>query len=177
MKRATAALPPDDARIASNAPIITLPREDRYRRRVAWMTDCGQPFLLDLPEATYMPDGTGLALNTGEYIIVRAAPENLIKLTAPTSANLMRIAWHIGNRHTPAEITPDALFILPDHVLVDMVRGLGGTVEEVSRPFEPEGGAYGGHGTLERGHHHRPVHQHDDHEHGHNHTHHHHHHN
>ena len=87
-------------------------------------------------------------------IRVNAAPEPLLRISAPDTLTLSRLAWHIGNRHTPAEITADAVYIQPDHVLAEMVRGLGGAVEDVLRPFEPEGGAYGGHGALERGHHH-----------------------
>lgn len=161
MKRATSIISADDQRLADGLPAITLTREERYRRRIAWATDAGEPFLLDLPEATYLPDGGGLSLDDGTIVIVRAAPEELLKITAHDSHALARIAWHIGNRHAPAEITSTAIYILPDHVLADMVRGLGGTVETTSRAFEPEGGAYGGHGTLERGHHSTHNHTHD----------------
>lgn len=154
MKRATATVPRSDNSLTDQLPAITLTREERYRRRIAWQTDDGMPFLLDLAEATYLPDGTGLALDDGSTILVRAAPEDLLQITSADPPTLARIAWHIGNRHTPAEITADAIYILPDHVLAEMVQGLGGVVSRVSRPFEPEGGAYGGHGTLEHGHHH-----------------------
>lgn len=139
---------------------ITLKREERYRRRIAWHTDQGDAFLLDLAEATYLPDGTGLEFDGGDVVVVRAAPEELLEVTAPDVATLLRIIWHIGNRHTPAEVTADTIYIQPDHVLADMVRGIGGRVEKVTRPFEPEGGAYGGHGSLERGHHHHEAHDH-----------------
>jgi len=154
MKRAIAIVAKGDSRLDGELPTITLAREERYRRRIAWTTDDGTPFLLDLTEAIYLPDGTGLTLDDASTIVVRAAPEELLQITANNTHDLSRIAWHIGNRHTPAEITSDAIFILPDHVLAEMVQGLGGIVARVSRPFEPEGGAYGGHGTLERGHHH-----------------------
>lgn len=167
MKRATTIIPSDDERLikAEQFDSITLTREERYRRRIVCKTDQGDPFLLDLAEATYLPDGTGLGLEGGRIIVVRAAPEDLLKITAPNNDGLMRIAWHVGNRHTPAEVTADAIYIQPDHVLADMIRGLGGTVTDVSRPFEPEGGAYGGHGSLERGHHHGDDHQHHSHDH------------
>lgn len=163
MKRAIATVAKGDSRLVGELPTITLAREERYRRRIAWTTDGGAPFLLDLPEATYLPDGTGLTLDDGATIVVRAAPEDLLQIMARDAHALTRISWHIGNRHTPAEITGDAIFILPDHVLAEMVQGLGGVVSRVSRPFEPEGGAYGGHGTLERGHHHHGASQHDNH--------------
>ncbi len=173
MLRATSIIFPPDARLETAELAITLPREERYRRRVRWMTDCGRPFLLDLAETTYMPSGAGLVSEEGDVIVVRAASEDLLMITAPSSLQLMQIAWHIGNRHTPAEITSEAIYILPDHVLGDMVRGLGGTVSDVSRPFEPEGGAYGGHGSLERGHHHHDGHDHNSgHAHQHDHEHH-----
>ncbi|MEL6289296.1 MAG: urease accessory protein UreE [Pseudomonadota bacterium] len=132
---------------------ITLTREDRYRRRIRCTTDGGVDFLLDLPEATYLAHGTGLRLSDGAAVVVNAAEEKLLEVTAEAPGSLMRLAWHIGNRHTPAEISGDALFIQHDHVLAEMLRGLGATVRDVVRPFEPEGGAYGGHGSLHASHH------------------------
>ena len=154
MLRATQVIAPEDTRIAAAAMTITLTRENRYRRRVAWQTDCGTPFLLDLAEASYLAHGAGLVLDDGAIVRVKAASEPVLCITASESTALARIAWHIGNRHTPAEITANAIYIQPDHVLAEMVRGLGGTVADDMRPFEPEGGAYGGHGSLESGHHH-----------------------
>jgi urease accessory protein len=170
MLRATSIIPPSDDRTLHAAATITLAREDRYRRRVTMTADDGTSFLLDLAEAAYLPNGAGLLLDDGALIRVRAAEEALMKITAPDACALARLAWHIGNRHTPAEIAADAIYILPDHVLAEMVRGLGGAVEAVSRPFEPEGGAYGGPGPLERGHHHHGD-EHDHHHHGRSHDH------
>jgi urease accessory protein len=154
MRRATRLILPPDDRLATASATITLPREDRHRRRLAMTADDGGAFLLDLPEATYLPDGAGLVLDDGSVVRICAADEPLLRITAPDRPTLARIAWHIGNRHTPIEIAEDALFIQPDHVLAEMVRGLGGSVDDVTRPFEPEGGAYGGHGALERDHQH-----------------------
>lgn len=162
MIRATAIVPPSDGRVGDALVEITLTRKDRYRRRIVMTADDGFEFLLDLAEANYLPDGSGLLLDDGRIIRVRAAAEALARIGAPDRLTLARIIWHIGNRHTPAEITEDAIFIQPDHVLSEMVRGLGGTVQDVERPFEPEGGAYGGHGPLEKSHHH---HSHDHHQH------------
>ncbi|MEZ5816816.1 MAG: urease accessory protein UreE [Hyphomicrobiaceae bacterium] len=153
---------------------VTLDREARYRRRIAMQTDGGQSFLLDLAEATYLEHGDALELSNGTLIKVQAAPEDLLQIHCRDRLGLARIAWHIGNRHTPAEIALDAIYIKPDHVLSEMVRGLGGHVHEVRRPFEPEGGAYGGKGPLQSGHHHA-IDQHDHHHHAHDHGHHHHH--
>ena len=127
---------------------ITLDRQSRYRRRVLLNTDRGHELLLDLPEATYMAHGDALELGNGTFIKIVAAPEDLLEIHAHGPLELARIAWHIGNRHTPAEITPAAIYIQPDHVLAEMVTGLGGHVHRVMRPFEPEGGAYGGKGPL-----------------------------
>jgi urease accessory protein len=134
---------------------VTLDRAARWRRRVAMTSDRGHAFLLDLPEAASMADGDALELEDGTLIRVLAAAEPLLEVHAHDAAALARIAWHIGNRHTPCEVTADALYIQPDHVLGEMIAGLGGHVHAVSRPFEPEGGAYGGHkGGLAGGHHH-----------------------
>ncbi|MEZ5844403.1 MAG: urease accessory protein UreE [Hyphomicrobiaceae bacterium] len=144
---------------------VTLDREARFRRRITMQTDRGHAFLLDLAEATYLAHGDALELSNGALVKVVAASEDLLEVHAHGAAELARIAWHIGNRHTPAEITAHAIYIKPDHVLAEMVAGLGGHVHAVKRPFEPEGGAYGGKGPLQAGHHH---------EHGHGHGHHHH---
>lgn len=141
---------------------LTLDRASRYRRRILMTTDGGRRLLLDLAEATYLADGDALETVEG-LVLVKAAAEPLMEVRARDALHLARIAWHLGNRHTPTEITADALYLQPDHVLADMIRGLGGEVVAISRPFEPEGGAYGGHGPLEKGHHH--------HGHGHSHGH------
>ena len=153
--------------IASTAVIIdtiTLDRQSRYRRRVLLKTDSGRDLMLDLETAAYMADGDLLALQVGgEFIRVIAAPEPLLEIHVGDPLALARIAWHIGNRHTPAEITAHAIYIQPDHVLEEMVVGHGAHVHHVMRPFEPEGGAYGGKGPLLESHH--------SHSHGHSHTH------
>ncbi|MCC2112526.1 MAG: urease accessory protein UreE [Hyphomicrobiales bacterium] len=160
MKTATRVLHYPDPRLEAVNWTITLPREERYRRRRVMTTDCGLSFLLDLDQATYLAGGDGLLLDNGAVVGVQAMPEPLLEITAADAATLARIAWHIGNRHTPAEITVAAIYIQPDHVLAAMVEGLGGSVGDVTRPFEPEGGAYGGHGSLEAGHHHGGDHRH-----------------
>ena len=73
---------------------------------------------------------------------VKAAPQKLLEIKAENPLRLLRVAWHIGNRHTPAEITADAIYIEEDHVLAQMVRGQGCSVITVTRPFRPERGAY-----------------------------------
>ena len=143
---------------------IVLDSNDRHRRRMAMRGVGGTAFLLDLSEATVLDDGDALALEDGRLVWVESAPEALLEIRAPSPHALKRLIWHIGNRHIPAEIGEEAVWIAHDHVLAEMVRGLGGSAEPVTRPFRPEGGAYaGGHGHAQ-GH---------DHGHGHSHGHHH----
>lgn len=121
---------------------LTLDRQSRYRRRLVLDTDGGRKLLLDLPAARALHDGDALRLQSGGVVIVRAAPEPLIEIRCESQAQRERILWHLGNRHAAVEITPDALFIEPDHVLRDMVEGFGASATLVSRAFEPEIGAY-----------------------------------
>ena len=132
---------------------VTLDRQARYRRRVMLETDRGHEVMLDLAEATYMAHGDALDLGNGTCVKIIAAAEALLEIHALGSVELARIAWHIGNRHTPCEIGREAIYIQPDHVLEEMVIGLGAHVHHVTRPFEPEGGAYGGKGPLQENHH------------------------
>ena len=149
---------------------VTLAFDDRFRRRLRLVGDGGTEFLLDLAEAVVLRDGDGLKLDDGGLIAVRAADEDLIEITGAT---LGRIAWHIGNRHLPAEIAPERILIRDDHVIVDMLKGLGAQVRRVRAPFNPEGGAYGQH-NHDPGHPHAHGHEHGhdhDHAHGHGHRH------
>ncbi|AIQ90985.1 MULTISPECIES: urease accessory protein UreE [Methylobacterium] len=138
---------------------VVLDHGDRHRRRVAMRGAGGLGFLLDLPEPAVLEDGDALVLQDGRLVWVEAAPERLLEIRAPDDHALKRLIWHIGNRHIPAEIGADAVWIADDHVLAEMVRGLGGTAEPVERPFRPEGGAYSGghaheHDHSHGGHHH-----------------------
>lgn len=139
MIRATCIIHSHDAA----ADTITLDYEGRFKRRVAMKTDQGQAFLLDLPKVTDMRAGDHLVLEDGRQIEIRAAPEALLKISADDPHHLIRLTWHIGNRHLPCEIHADHLLIQRDHVIADMVKHLGGRMEEVQQPFTPEGGAYG----------------------------------
>lgn len=153
---------------------VTVDFDDRYRRRRLYTAEGGLAFLLDLPEAQVLKEGDGLALATGGFVRVRAAAEPLVEVTAADPRHLLRLAWHLGNRHLPAEIGEGRILIRHDHVIVEMLRGLGATVREVAAPFNPEGGAYGGHAQAHghaHGHHH--GHHHDHHHDGCDHDHHH----
>ncbi|MCB9930383.1 MAG: urease accessory protein UreE [Alphaproteobacteria bacterium] len=154
---------------------LVLAFDERHRRRIVLPLASGADLLLDLPRAVAMAHGDGLLCDDGAWIAVAAAPEPLYAVSAPTPHLLLRLAWHLGNRHTPAAVEADRLLIRPDPVLAEMLRGLGGTVAAVCEPFQPEGGAYGegGHGHVhDEGHDHAHSHGHaHDHKHGHAHDH------
>jgi urease accessory protein len=137
--------------------IITLDHGDRHRRRIMLNADGGTAFLLDLDKADVLEDGDAICLDTGWLVEVRAAAERLIQISTENPLDLLTLAWHIGNRHVPAEITKGAIYIAYDHVLLDMLHGLGARTEIVGRPFRPVRGAYhqhehGGHSDHHRGH-------------------------
>lgn len=122
---------------------VTLDYEGRYRRRIAMASDGGLEFLLDLAQVTELQAGQGLLLEDGRLIGVRAADEDLMEARPGQSTGLVRTAWHVGNRHLPCEITEDALILRWDHVIAEMLEGLGCSVTRTRAAFTPEGGAYG----------------------------------
>ena len=121
---------------------LTLAYVDRYRRRIRLVADSGEPYLLDLPRAHHLVDGDGLELAGGGYLLIRAAAEPVFEIEAVESADLLRIAWHLGNRHLPLQVAGARLRIRADHVIADMVVGLGGRITRQEAPFDPETGAY-----------------------------------
>jgi urease accessory protein len=123
---------------------VSLAFLDRHRRRIRLVADSGAPFLLDLARAQHLTDGDGLELDNGTYMRVRAAPEPVIEIAADSPHDLLRIAWHIGNRHLPLQVIDGRLRLRADHVVADMVEGLGGQVAWREAPFDPEIGAYAG---------------------------------
>jgi urease accessory protein len=135
---------------ADAADRVVLDADERYRRRVALTGESGTTFLLDFAEATPLRDGDGLLLDDGTVIAVTAKPEPLIEIAARSgdgAAALAQLAWHLGNRHTEVEIVGNRLRMRRDHVLEEMLVGLGAVVTPVEAPFEPERGAYQhGHG-------------------------------
>jgi urease accessory protein len=165
------------------ADTVVLEFDDRHRRRLAMTGTRGLEFLLDLPEVTALRGGDALMLEDGRLIEVVAAAEPLVEIRCTDPMHMVRIAWHLGNRHLPTQMMGKALRIRRDHVIEEMVRGLGARVIEIEAPFDPEGGAYisapqgGGH-PHDHGHHHHDHdhHQEHSHDHGHAHDHAHHHH-
>jgi urease accessory protein len=124
---------------------VTLAYDDRHRRRLRLTSDAGEPFLLDLPEASVLAEGDGLALSDGTWLVVRAAPEALLEVTAASAGLLLRLAWHIGNRHLPAQLEGERILIRDDAVIAAMLAGLGARLRRLSAPFAPERGAYARH--------------------------------
>jgi urease accessory protein len=168
MERATQYLPAGAWPERFERDRITLSFLDRHRRRLALCADGGTEFLLDLAEAAALQDGGGLALESGGFVRVRAAAEDLLEVTARSADELARLAWHLGNRHLPAQIERERILIRADHVIGDMLRGLGASVRAISSPFDPESGAY----DNSHRHEHAPDHDHGhDHDQGHDHDH------
>jgi urease accessory protein len=160
---------------------VVLDFDDRHRRRITMETSRGLSFLLDLPEAVALRSGDAVKLDDGRLVEVIGAAEPLAEIRAEGADHLLRLAWHLGNRHLPVQIANGRLRIRRDHVIEAMVEGLGGKVRGIEAAFDPEGGAYlqahaahhdHGHGHHDHGHHH---HGHDHgHHHGHEHKHEHH---
>ncbi|HOZ33386.1 MAG TPA: urease accessory protein UreE [Tabrizicola sp.] len=118
---------------------VVLGYDERFLRRKRLVMASGEGFLVDLAETTNLLAGDAFELTDGRLVEIAAADEAVLVI----KGDLVRLAWHIGNRHTPCQIEPDRLVIRADHVLADMLRGLGATVTEAQAPFTPEGGAYG----------------------------------
>jgi urease accessory protein len=164
------------------ADTVVLDFDDRHRRRMAMTGTRGLEFLLDLEHAVALRGGDALVLDDGRLVEVVAAPEPLIEIRGNDPHHLVRVAWHLGNRHLPTQIMPKGLRIRRDHVIEAMVKGLGARVIEIEAPFDPEGGAYagGGHAAHDEAHghaqhggthghaaHDHASHAHDDHHHEH----------
>ncbi len=179
----------------SAADTVVLDFDDRHRRRMAMTGTRGLEFLLDLENAVALRGGDALVLEDGRLVEVVAAPEPLAEVRGADPVHLVRLAWHLGNRHLPTQITAKGLRFRRDHVIEAMVRGLGARVIEIEAPFDPEGGAYAGRGHghgaeahghgnaahdhsshdhsahAHHGHHHHDEHCDHDHHHGHSHSH------
>lgn len=142
---------------------VTLDADDRQRRRIALTGEQGTRLLLDFDRPVTLQDGDGLVLDDGSVVLVTGMPEPLAEIAAASPRDFVRLAWHLGNRHTDVQIVGGSIRIRRDHVLEEMLRGLGATVTAIEAPFDPQA-------TVP--HHH--AHAHGDHHHGHGHGQHHH---
>ena len=116
-------------------------QKSRFRATLNNGTDIGA----DLPRTGILRSGSFIATESGDLLRIDAKAERLMQVVAQTDFDLLKAAYHLGNRHVPLMLTPSALYFEPDHVLAEMVRGLGLSVEEIDHPFEPESGAYAQH--------------------------------
>lgn len=121
-------------------------QKSRFRATLADGTDIGA----DLPRTGILRSGSFIATVDGDILRIDAKVEQLMQITAKTDFELLKAAYHLGNRHVPLMLTPYALYFEPDHVLAEMVEGLGLTVREVEHVFEPESGAYAQHSHDQR---------------------------
>lgn len=161
--RATEHLPAGTWAREQAADAVLLDHDHRHRRRFLLKTVSGGECLLDLPQAVALKGGDGLRLEDGRILAVQAMPERVLDIHAHDEDALIRIAWHLGNRHLPVQFLPGEIRIRYDHVIAEMVEILGGHAEERTAPFDPESGAYAaGSGTPGTGGHHHHHHHHDD---------------
>ena len=123
--------------------VLELSFEARERSRLRATLPSGREVGIDLPVGTVLHHGSKLSLQDGRVVAIEAAEEDLLEVRATSADGLVRIAYHVGNRHVPIQIGDAWLRILPDHVLQAMVQGLGGRVAHVTGRFQPESGAYG----------------------------------
>jgi urease accessory protein len=121
---------------------VVLDAADRNRRRIVLTGERGTDVLIDLPRPVALRDGDGLVLDDGRIVRVVGQAEPLLELGMATPLQLVRLAWHLGNRHTDVQIFADRLRIRRDHVLQDMAAGIGASVTQVEAPFDPEADAF-----------------------------------
>jgi len=161
--------------LLQRAATIELDWDVRQKSRFAATDSQGRALAIFLPRGQAVRGGDVLIAEDGSMVRVIAAPQKVLHITTcPTHGtpfDLMRAAYHLGNRHVPIELQPDHLKIEPDHVLADMLRSMHLTVIAADMPFEPEGGAYGGHVTNDGHSHHLPAPGTQDHAHSHDHGH------
>lgn len=132
--------------------VVVLTHDQRHVRRKLLHMQHDDVVMLDLKEPVQLGHGDLLLTETGETIEVIAAQELLYEVTPKDRLHLVELAWHLGNRHLPAQIEGERILILRDHVIRNMLAGLGATVREVCEPFHPLRGAYHGHGHHPHGH-------------------------
>jgi urease accessory protein len=129
---------------------VVLDADDRQRRRIVLTGEKGTRLLLDFDKPVILHDGDGLVLDDGSVVAVAGQTEQLIEVTAKAPLDLVRLAWHIGNRHTDIQFVDKCFRIRRDHVLEDMLKGLGAVVTPVDAPFDPEPAAPHGGGHQSR---------------------------
>jgi urease accessory protein len=117
---------------------VVLDAGDRHRRRIVLTTEKGTEFLLDFEKPVALRDGDGLVLDDGSIVRVAGQPESLIEISTHSPLDTVRLAWHLGNRHTELQIVGERIRIRRDHVLEEMLHGLGAQLAPLDAPFDPE---------------------------------------
>jgi urease accessory protein len=120
---------------------VVLDAGDRHRRRIVLRGEKGTEMMLDFEKPVALRDGDGLVLDDGAVVLVAGQPEPLIEICAHSALDTVRLAWHLGNRHTDVQIAGDKILIRRDHVLEEMLRGLGAHLTPREASFDPETGA------------------------------------
>jgi urease accessory protein len=138
MLRVASIKPAGQWSVASANDRVVLDAGDRNRRRIVLTGEKGAEILLDMPKPVLLRDGDGLVLDDGSIVLVIGQPEPLIEISAQSALDAVRLAWHLGNRHTDVQIVRDKIRIRRDHVLEDMLRGLGAQLAPVAAAFDPE---------------------------------------
>jgi urease accessory protein len=139
------------------ADAVVLSFDERHRRRITMTGVRGLSFLLDLAQPATLRMGDGLVLEDGRMVEIVSAPEPLTEISCTNATMLVRIAWHLGNRHLQVQILNGRLRIRRDHVIGEMLAAFGARLVDIEAPFDPEGGAYEGAAHV----HHHPSDHHD----------------
>ncbi|MBB6305946.1 urease accessory protein UreE [Xanthobacter tagetidis] len=153
-----------DERVADE---VVLDHRARYGRSFAFTTTGGLAVALDLDKAALLDEGDAVKLEDGRLVRVKAAVEDLLEVTSPSLARLLKVSWHLGGSHVPVEIADGALYVARTGAVAELARGLGVALREVRRPFRPEKGAFEAAEAHAHGHHDHGDHAHGHHDHGH----------
>jgi urease accessory protein len=160
MHRVIAIKPSGDWNTAAAIDRVTLDADDRQRRRIVLTGENGTQVLLDFDRPMTLRDGDGLVLDDGSVVLVCGMPEPLAEIVATSPREFVRLAWHLGNRHTDVQIVGDRIRIRRDHVLEEMLRGLGAVVASIDAPFDPQATVPHDHAHHDHGHGHHHGHDH-----------------
>lgn len=153
MRRVVSIIGKAEVAAAKIADRVILDADDRQRRRIVLTGENGTQVLLDFEKPVSLRDGDGLVLDDGSIVSVGGQAEKLLEITPASPRDFVRLAWHLGNRHTDVQIVESRIRIRYDHVLEEMLRGLGAKVTPLEAAFDPEAGAPHD-GAHHHGHHH-----------------------
>ena len=133
---------------------VVLDADDRHRRRIVLTGEQGTQVLIDFAKPVNLRDGDGLVLDDGTIVVIKGSAEQLVEIESPNAFETVRLAWHLGNRHTDVQIVGNMIRMRRDHVLEDMLRGLGARLRPLEAAFDPEPTSPHGHHHHDHGHDH-----------------------